>query len=106
MSIFHDCSGLVVRSAAGRCAVGPGPFRPLIHTAVVPELPGGLNGIDAGLLPPGAQRTPLRDLPKNAGPTPSKPMASGQRPGIPPRQCTAGTRACLGSFLHVSAIIF
>jgi hypothetical protein len=27
-------------------------------------------------------------------------------PGIPLRQCTAGTRAYLGSFLHVSAIIF
>jgi hypothetical protein len=27
-------------------------------------------------------------------------------PRIPPRQCTDGTRAYLGSFLHVSAIIF
>src|SRR5262249_12793677 len=30
----------------------PRPNPPPIHTAVVPELPGSLNGIDAGILPP------------------------------------------------------
>jgi hypothetical protein len=44
--------------------------------------------------------------PKNAGSTPSKPMACGQRPEFHCVNVPPGTRAYLGSFLHVSAIIF
>jgi hypothetical protein len=88
------------------CRRRPRPDPPLIRAAVVPELAASLNPIDAGLLPPRRATDASQRHPQNAGSTPSKPMASGQRPGIPPRQCTGRTRACLGSFLHISAIIF
>ena len=32
----------------------PGPDPPLIPSSVVPELAGSLNGVDAGILPPGS----------------------------------------------------
>src|SRR5215472_9235075 len=42
----------------------PRPNPPLIHAAIVPELPGSLNGIDAGLLPPRRATDPSQRRPQ------------------------------------------
>src|SRR5262245_20516147 len=84
----------------------PQPNPPPIHTAVVPELLGSLNGIDAGILPPRRATDASPRHPQKCRLYTVKANGLWPTPGIPPRQCTAGTRACLGSLLHVSAIIF